>query len=177
MAELRIIPQGTEQKCFVEIKDVAMDDIDFTLELIYGMRRKVMTIEKSQMKQDTQGKWFFIFETDKMIGLLKARLTWILNDTDCPDGERTKVNEQPLCFVTVTACTKLFSCPCQAENQPVTYTFTDESDIANEYVRLCDCDGHPLATSDDLYLYARTDVAQQIQDILNENDNNDNENE
>ena len=78
MAELQIIPQGTEQKCFLEIKDVAMDDIDFTLELIYGMRRNVMTIEKSQMKQDTTGKWFFIFETDKMIGLLKARLTWIL---------------------------------------------------------------------------------------------------
>ena len=175
MAELRIIPQGTEQKCFVDIKDVAMEDIDFTLELIYGMRRTVMTIEKSQMKQDTQGNWFFIFETDDMVGLLKARLTWILNDTDCPDGERTKVNEQPLCFVTATACTKLFSCPCQAEDQPVTYTFTDESDIASDYVRLCDCYGHPIATSDDLYLYARTDVAQQIQEILDENENqNDN---
>ena len=177
MAELRIIPQGTEQKCFVEIKDVAMDDIDFTLELIYGMRRKVMTIEKSQMKQDTQGNWFFIFETHNMVGLLKARLTWILNDTDCTDGERTKVNEQPLCFVTVTACTKLFACPCQAEDQPVTYTFTDESDIASDYVRLCDCYGHPIATSDDLYLYARSDVAQKIQEILdaneNQNDNND----
>ena len=56
-------------------------------------------------------------------------------------------------------------------------TFTDDSDIASEFVRLCDCDGHPLATSDDLYLYARADVAQQIQDILDENDNNDNENE
>ena len=177
MAELRIVPQGAEQKCFVEIKDVAMDDIDFTLELIYGMRRRVMTIEKSQMKQDTTGKWFFIFKTDAMIGLVTARLTWILNDTDCPDGERTKVNEQPLCFVTVTACTKLFACPCAKSDSVVTYTFTDDSDIASEYVRLCDCDGHPLATSDDLYLYARYDVAQQIQDILDENDNNDNENE
>lgn len=175
MAELRIIPQGTEQKCFVEIKDVAMEDIDFTLDLIYGMRPKVITIEKSQMKQDAQGKWFFIFETDDIVGLLKARLTWILNDADCPDGERNKVNEQPLCFVTATACTKLFACPCQAEDQPVTYTFTDESDIASDYVRLCDCYGHPIATSDDLYLYARTDVAQQIQEILDENENqNDN---
>lgn len=150
-----------------------MDDIDFTLELIYGMRRMVMTIEKSQMKQDTTGKWFFIFETDAMIGLVTARLTWILNDTDCPDGERTKVNEQPLCFVTVTACTKLFACPCAKSDSVVTYTFTDDSDIASEFVRLCDCYGHPLATADDLYLYARADVAQQIQEILdnNENDN------
>lgn len=177
MAELRIVPQGAEQKCYIEIKDVAMDDIDFTLELIYGMRRTVMIIEKSQMKQDTQGKWFFIFETDNMVGLLKARLTWILNDTDCPDGERNKVNEQPLCFVTVTACMKLFSCPCQAENQPVTYTFTDDSDIASEYVRLCDCYGHPLATSDDLYLYARADVAQQIQEILDANENQNDSND
>ena len=177
MAELRIIPQGTEQKCYVEIKDVAMEDIEFSLELIYGMRQKIMAIDKSQMQQDTYGKWFFIFETDAMTGLVKARLTWLLKDMDCPDDERTKVNEQPLCFVTVTDCTKLFSCPCQAEDQPVTYTFTDDSDIASEFVRLCDCDGHPLATSDDLYLYARADVAQQIQDILDENDNNDNENE
>lgn len=173
MAELRIIPQGTEQKCYVAIKDVAMEDIDFTLELIYGMRRRVMTIEKSQMKQDTTGNWFFIFETDAMIGLVTARLTWILNDTDCPDGERTKVNEQPLCFVTATACTKLFACPCAKSDSVVTYTFTDDSDIASEYVRLCDCYGHPIATSDDLYLYARYDVAKQIQEILdnNENDN------
>jgi hypothetical protein len=154
-----------------------MEDIDFKVELIYGYRRTTIEIEKSQMSQDTQGKWFFVFNTAGIIGLLTARCTWYLKDTDCPDGERTKVNEQPLCFVTVTACTKLFACPCQAENQPVTYTFTDDSDIASEYVHLCDCDGHPLATSDDLYLYARADVAQQIQDILDENDNNDNENE
>ncbi len=177
MAEITILRRGTEAKCYVDIKNVTMEDIDFKVELIYGYRRTTIEIEKSQMKQDTTGNWFFIFETDAMIGLVTARLTWILNDTDCPDGERTKVNEQPLCFITVTACTKLFACPCQAQNQPVIYTFTDDSDIASEYVRLCDCDGHPLATSDDLYLYARYDVAQQIQDLLNEdenqNDNND----
>jgi hypothetical protein len=150
-----------------------MEDIDFKVELIYGYRRTTIEIEKSQMKQDTTGKWFFIFESDAMIGLVTARLTWILNDTDCPDGERTKVDEQQLCFVADATCTKLFACPCAKSDSVVTYTFTDDSDIASEFVRLCDCDGHPLATSDDLYLYARADVAQQIQEILdnNENDN------
>jgi len=173
MAEITILRRGTEAKCYVDIKNVTMEDIDFKVELIYGYRRTTIEIEKSQMKQDTTGKWFFIFESDAMIGLVTARLTWILNDTDCPDGERTKVDEQQLCFVADATCTKLFACPCAKSDSVVTYTFTDDSDIASEFVRLCDCDGHPLATSDDLYLYARADVAQQIQEILdnNENDN------
>ena len=173
MAEITILRRGTEAKCYVDIKNVTMEDIDFKVELIYGYRRTTIEIEKSQMSQDTQGKWFFVFNTDGIIGLLTARCTWYLKDTDCPDGERTKVDEQPLCFVADATCTKLFACPCAKSDSVVTYTFTDESDIASEYVRLCDCDGHPLATSDDLYLYARADVAQQIQEILdnNENDN------
>ena len=177
MAEITILRRGTEAKCYVDIKNVTMEDIDFKVELIYGYRRTTIEIEKAQMSQDTQGKWFFVFNTEGIIGLLTARCTWYLTDTDCPDGERTKVDEQPLCFVADAPCTKLFACPCAKSDSVVTYTFTDDSDIASEFVRLCDCDGHPLATSDDLYLYARADVAQQIQYILDENDNNDNENE
>lgn len=177
MAEITILRRGTEAKCYVDIKNVTMDDIDFKVELVYGYRRTTILIEKAQMSQDTQGKWFIVFNTADIIGLLTARCTWYLTDTDCPDGERTKVDEQPLCFVADATCTKLFACPCAKSDSVVTYTFTDDSDIASEFVRLCDCDGHPLATSDDLYLYARADVAQQIQDILDENDNNDNENE
>ena len=173
MAEITILRRGTDAKCYVDIKNVTMDDIDFKVELIYGYRRTTIEIEKSQMSQDTHVKWFFVFNTDDIIGLLTARCTWYRKDTDCPDGERTKVDDQPLCFVADATCTKLFACPCSKSDSVVTYTFTDDSDIASEFVRLCDCDGHPLATSDDLYLYARADVAQQIQEILdnNENDN------
>ena len=173
MAEITILRRGTEAKCYVDIKNVTMEDIDFKVELIYGYRRTTIEIEKSRMSQDTQGKWFFVFNTESIIGLLTARCTWYLTDTDCPDGERTKVDDQPLCFVADATCTKLFACPCAKSDSVVTYTFTDDSDIASEFVRLCDCDGHPLASSDDLYLYARADVAQQIQEILdnNENDN------
>ena len=173
MAEITILRRGTEAKCYVDIKNVTMEDIDFKVELVYGYRRTTILIEKAQMSQDTQGKWFFVFNTEGIIGLLTARCTWYLTDTDCPDGERTKVDEQPLCFVADATCTKLFACPCAKSDSVVTYTFTDDSDIASEYVRLCYCDGHPLATTDDLYLYARADVAQQIQEILdnNENDN------
>ena len=173
MAEITILRRGTEAKCYVDIKNVTMEDINFKVELIYGYRRTTIEIEKSKMSQDTQGKWFFVFKTEGIIGLLTARCTWYMKDTDCPDGERTKVDDQPLCFVADATCTKLFACPCAKSDSVVTYTFTDESDIASEYVRLCDCDVHPLATTDDLYLYARADVAQQIQEILdnNENDN------
>lgn len=176
MAEIKIIRRGTEAKCYIDIKNVAMEDIDFHLELIYSYRRTVIPISKDDMQQDTSGKWFFVFNTDGIIGLLTARCTWFLNDTDCPDGERTKVDEQPLCFIADATCTKLFTCPCATTDSVVTYTFTNDSDIASEFLRLCDCDGHPFATSDDLYLYVRSDAAQELQDALN-NIQNDNENE
>lgn len=174
MAELNILKAGTEAKCLIAIKDVALEDINFTLELVYSYRRTVITIPKADMQQTSMGDWFFMFSTTGIIGLVTARLTYELKDTDCTDGERTKVDEQPLCFVADTACTTLFSCPCAKADSEVTYTFTNDSDIASEYLRLCDCDGHPFATDDDLYLYARADVAQQIQDILNEAENNNN---
>jgi hypothetical protein len=175
MAELKIIQGGTEAKCFIDIKNVAMEDINFKLELVYGYRRNVIEIAKDDMLQDTQGRWFFMFNTTGIIGVVTARCTWELSDTDCPDSERTKVNEQPLCFVAATAHTVLLTCPAAQENQPVVYTFTDESDISSEYVRLCDCDGHPLVTDDDLYLYVRTDAVEQVQESLNnlQNINND----
>jgi hypothetical protein len=172
MADITILQQGTEAKCFVNIKNVAMEDVEFKVELIYGYRRTTIEIDKSKMSQDTQGKWFFIFETTGMVGVIVARCTWLLGDTDCPDGERTKVNEQPLCFVASTASTLLVCPPGATGNQPVEYTFTDASDISSEFVRLCDCDGHPLATADDLYLYARADVAQQIQEALDNIESN-----
>ena len=172
MADIKILQQGTEAKCYVDIKNVTMEDIDFKVELIYGYRRTTIEIEKDQMQQETQGKWFFIFETGNIIGVVVARCTWLLGDTDCPDSERTKVNEQPLCFVASTASTMLV-CPSAATGtQPVEYTFTDASDISSEFLRLCDCDGHPLATTDDLYLYARADVAQQLQSVLDNIENN-----
>lgn len=174
MAEITILQKGTEVKCYIDIKDVDMSEINFKVELIYGYRRNVVEIDKSQMNQDSQGKWFFVFDTEEMIGKVVVRCTWELNDTDCPDGERTKVNEQPLCFVADTACTKFFACPCAAEDQPVEYEFTDDSGIASDYLRLCDCDGHPLATDDDLYLYVRADAVAELQEALNNINENDN---
>ena len=153
MAEITILRRGTEAKCYVDIKNVTMEDIDFKVELIYGYRRTTIEIEKSKMSQDTQGRWFFVFNTEGIIGLLTARFTWYLTDTDCPDGERTKVDEQPLCFVADATCTKLFACPCAKSDSVVTYTFTDDSDIASEFVRLCDCDGVRFRTEGDGFLY------------------------
>lgn len=173
MAEIKIIRRGTEAKCYIDIKNVTMEDVDFTLELIYSYRRTTISIQKSEMKQDTQGKWFFVFDTTDIIGVVTARCVWELRDTDCADGERTKADAQPLCFVADTACTRLFSCPCAATDSPVTYSFTDESDIASEYLRLCDCDGHPLASDDDFYLYVHADAVQQVQEALDNLSNND----
>jgi hypothetical protein len=172
MAEIRIIRRGTEAKVLIDIKQVTMDDIDFKVELIYGYRRNIITIAKSDMQQDTKGGWFFMFDTTDIIGVVTARCTWMLNDTDCEDGERTKVDDQPLCFVADAACTKLFSCPCAKDESAVQYTFTDESDLASGYLRLCDCDGHPLATDDDYYLYVHADAVQLVQEAIDNTINN-----
>lgn len=172
MAEIKIIRRGTEAKCYIDIKNVAMEEIDFHLELIYSYRRTVIPISKDDMQQDTSGKWFFMFRTDDIIGVVTARCVWELRDTDCSDGDRTKVDVQPLCFVADAACTKLFGCPCAKDDSPVAYTFTDQSDIASEYLRLCDCDGHPLATDDDYYLYVHADAVQQVQEALDNLSNN-----
>jgi hypothetical protein len=172
MAEIRIIRRGTEAKVLIDIKQVTMDDIDFKVELIYGYRRNIITIAKSDMQQDTKGGWFFMFDTTDIIGVVTARCTWMLNDTDCEDGERTKTDDQPLCFVADAACTKLFSCPCAKDESAVKYTFTDESDIASEYLRLCDCDGHPLAADDDYYLYVHADAVDALQEAIDNAINN-----
>ena len=56
MAEITILRRGTDAKCYVDIKNVTMEDIDFKVELIYGYRRTTIEIEKSAMSQDTQGR-------------------------------------------------------------------------------------------------------------------------
>ena len=172
MAEIKIIRRGTEAKVLIDIKQVTMEDIDFKVELIYGYRRNIITIAKSDMQQDTKGGWFFMFDTTDIIGVVTARCTWMLNDTDCEDGERTKTDDQPLCFVADATCTKLFSCPCAKDESAVKYTFTDESDLASEFLRLCDCDGHPLATDDDYYLYVHADVVDALQEAIDNAINN-----
>ena len=147
MDKKRIIQQGEVAKFQVQIQDFDMEANDFRVELIYGMRQKVVTINKSQMLENG-GQYFIIFDTSKMVARVTARCVWLVPDTDVEGGLREKTDEQYLCFVVATPCPQFICCPdCSAEH-PVTYTRTDQSDIADKYQRLADKYDRPLVTAD-----------------------------
>ena len=152
MDKTRIIQQGEVAKFQVQIADFDMEANDFNVELIYGYRRTTVTIEKAQMLENG-GQYYIVFDTDGMVGRVTARCTWLVPDTDAPDGYREKADEQYLCFVVTTPCPQFITCPACTEEQQVTYTRTDQSDIADKYQRLADRYDRPLLTVDDEYIF------------------------
>ena len=152
MDKTRIIQQGEEVKFQVQIKDFDMEANDFSVELIYGYRRTTIAIEKAQMLENG-GQYYIIFDTDDMVGRVTTRCTWLIPDTDTPDGYREKTDEQFLCFVVTTPCPQLLTCPACTEEHQVTYTRTDQSDIADKYQRLADKYDRPQMTVDNEYIF------------------------
>lgn len=152
MDKTRIIQQGEVGKFQVQIADFNMEEGDFKVELIYGYRRTVVTIEKSQMIENG-GLFYFAFDTEDMIGRVTARCTWYVEDSDVSGALREKADEQYLCFVVATPCPQFLSCPACTQEHPVTYTRTDQSDIADKYERLADLYDRPFVTVDDEYIF------------------------
>ena len=149
MDKTRILQQGEEAKFKIEIADFAMDDNEFSVQLSWGYRRNVITIEKSQMFQGPDGKWYFVFDTDGISGRITALCTWRVPDSDCDDGFREETDEQYLCFVATTPCQKFVCCPsCDNSDQPVTYTRTETSSIADSYAYLETSEGDKIISCD-----------------------------
>lgn len=151
MDKTRIIQQGEEVKFQVQIKDFDMEANDFRVELVYGYRRTTVTIEKVQMLENA-GLFYIIFDTDDIVGRVTARCTWFIPDTDAPDSYREKVDEQFLCFVVTTPCPQFITCPACTDEHLVTYTRTEQSDIADKYQRLADKYNRPIMTADGEYI-------------------------
>lgn len=160
MDKTRIIQQGEEAKFLVNIKGFDMHAGMFYIDLIYGYRQTVLGITKDMMIETQEG-WILIFHTDGMVGKVTARCTWDVDDLDCPDLLRTKVEEQVLCFVVAVPCPQLFTCPdCGQDDYLVTYTRTEQSDIAERYSRLLDCNGLSLLTADNEFIYVLTETVE-----------------
>ena len=178
MAELNILQRGDKAKFLVysQNPNFDMETCDFYLEIIYGMREKKITIPKSEFLVSIDMKRIFMFPTDDMVGKVTARMVWQCKDADAsPDEWRQEVDEQVIVFVVDTPCPKLLTCPsCSGEGHDVSYELTDESGIAERYMRLCATevvvrpDGTqetiypPLLTSDYEYIYTTEDIARQI---------------
>lgn len=152
MDNTRIIQQGEVVKFQVQIADFDMESNNFRVELIYGYRRTMVTIEKEQMIENG-GQYYIIFDTEDMVGRVTARCVWFVPDTDAQGSEREKTDEQYLCVVVDTPCPQFLTCPACTEEHPVTYTRTDQSDIAEKYQRLADRYDRPLLTVDDEYIF------------------------
>ena len=168
MDKTRILQQGEEAKFQISIKDFDMEANTFSVTLTYGYRRTTVEIAKSQMFQDGSGKWYLVFDTDGMVGRVTARCTWRVPDADCPDGYREETDEQYLCFVASVPCPQFISCPqCSANDNPVTYTRTEQSSIADEYTYLACADYDRILTCDN-------EVILVLKTLENENENNQN---
>ena len=159
MDKTRILQQGEEAKFQIAIKDFDMEANDFQVTLIYGYRRTTQLITKGQMVHAADGKWYFTFDTDGMVGRVSIECLWQVPDTDYADGYRQETDEQYLCFVVTTPCPK-FSCPsCDyTHNQVVTYTRTEQSSIADEYTYLGCADYDRIITCDDEIILVKKEI-------------------
>lgn len=152
MESTRIIQQGEEAKFQIAISNFTLRTGEFKVELIYGFRRTIVEINKRDMFSDTDGNWYFCFDTDGMVGRVTARCTWYLEDADASGGIREKVDEQYLCFVVNNPCPMFITCPSCAGTHQVTYTRCDISNVEEYYYRLCDSNGNAILTSDNNYI-------------------------
>lgn len=149
MDKTRILQQGEEAKFYIDIDGFDMDGRDFRVELIYGYRRHVMTITKEQMGKSTRDRWYFVFDTEDMLGKVIARCVWSVYDEDFPENSREEVDEQYLCFVATVPCPQMIPCPACTHDRVVTYERTTESTLAELYKYLCDKSGNRIVSSDD----------------------------
>lgn len=152
MDKTRIIQVGEEAKFQVDIKDFDMDENDFKVMLSWGYRNNQLEILKSQMLDGGDGSWYFIFDTSQMSGKISAECEWLVPDADCPDGFRTETDLQFLCFVVDVPCPMFISCPNCATDRPVTYTRTEESDVASDYSYLLTSRDDRIMTDNDEFI-------------------------
>lgn len=170
MDEKNIIQRGELVKYIITSQNpnFNIEEDDFTVEILYGMLGKKLTIPKSDMLYGTGGEYMMQFSTADMIGPVTARMTFMVHDTDVsPDDQRPEVDEQIIAFVVDTPCPRFLNCPkCSADGHDVRYERTEEPDIAALYLRLCVTETvtpesggepyqiyRPLITRDDEYIY------------------------
>lgn len=170
MDEKNIIQQGEVVKYIITSRNpnFNIEEDDFRVELIYGMRDSKLVIQKSEMLYGTGGEYLMQFSTKGMVGKITARTVFFVKDADIdPNGEREEVDEQMIAFVVTTPCPQFLCCPkCSSDGHDIHFERTEEPDIAAMYMRLCvteivtpESGGEPypiyrpLVTRNDEYIY------------------------
>lgn len=149
-----IIMQGEEAKYAMRIdtQGFNIETDDFNVMLSWGMMGRSLVIEKSQMTFSIDGYCYFVFDTSEMTGRVVAKCTYGVPDIDCPDGIRTEVDEQLLCFVASTPLPRFACVPAPGCEHKVTYERSDQSDVASDYQYLSTVEGDRLITADTEYI-------------------------
>lgn len=151
-----IIQQGEMLKFKVRFLRQDFDQTlsNFYVELLYGMTGGKITIPKEEFMELTDDIWVFSFSTSGMVGPVTARMVMEYTDGDVPGITRPEVDEQIICFVITSPCPRFLTCPACSGTHDVTYERTEASDLVYHYDLMTDLNGHPLLTSDNMYLYA-----------------------
>ena len=124
MTQRNIIPQGEQARFIVKSNraDFSFEDSEYSLEIIYGMNGKRITIAKDDFVK--VGEDYTIrFSTSGIVGSILARLTVAFVDEDCAGGIRPEVDDQYIGFVTTTPCTRLHQCPACGGDHIISYTY------------------------------------------------------
>lgn len=148
---ISIYHQGEKVKYYIDIADVTgftQQSDNFRVILRYGMEGGELTIEKSQMFTNEDGRYFFLFDTAKMVGKVHIECQMDVPDTDYSGDIRTEIDRQMLCYVAATTCPQLLICDACTGTHKVTYTRTQESSMQATYEYLCDADGNHLCTTE-----------------------------
>ena len=149
-----IMKQGEEAKYAMRIdaQGFSMENDEFNVVLSWGMRGESITIDKSDMIFSIDGYYYFVFDTSPMAGKVTARCTYYVPDFDCPDGLRTEVDTQLLCFIATIPLPKFACVPAPSCEHKVTYERSDQSDVASDYQYLASVEGDRFITADTQYI-------------------------
>ena len=145
----RIVSRGDIAKFKIEITHANFDQQtdDFKVVLSWGMTNQSMTIPHEDIKHDEDGKFFIVFDSSEMLGLVKAACTYRVADSDMEIGYREEINYQWLCFVTANPTAK-FCCKFEPGGDGhVVYTRVYGGDIHTAYLNLRDSEKKNLLDS------------------------------
>lgn len=145
-----LVSQGDVAKFQIEIThaDFVQQTDDFKVVLSWGMVRQSMTIEHKDILHDEDGKFFIVFDSSEMLGLVKAECIYRVTDSDMEIGYREEFNYQWLCFVTADP-TARFCCEFNPGGDGhVVYTRVYAGDVNTAYLNLRDSNKENLLDSE-----------------------------
>lgn len=121
---------------------------DFKVVLSWGFHMQALTILKSEMEQDYEGNYFFVFDSTEMLGRVVATCVYQMADSDQSDGVFTMTNRQALCFVTTNPMPQFLCVPPTGCSSWVEYERVLAPDEEQSYQYLIDSGQRYVTTAE-----------------------------